>query len=173
MEYRPYFKHGIDELQSLVVSSRTDIEALKVIRHELDFRSKPKARVLKAEVEVLIRTLSASHESPKYQADPPPLRKPPRSATAPVQVSPSPTASDRLVVECAHCKTSNFVSTFEGVVQHLACSACHTPYEAQFKYGVLRTTFQTRPVTKPSPFPLAWVLLALAALGVAILLVGN
>lgn len=77
------------------------------------------------------------------------------------------------MVECAHCKTPNFVSTVEGVVQHLACSAYHTPNEAQLKYGVLRTTFQSRPIANPNRFPLVWVLMALGAIGLAILLAGH
>lgn len=54
MAYRPYFKHGIEQIQALVASSHGDLKALKVIQYELSFRDRPKARALKFEVDELI-----------------------------------------------------------------------------------------------------------------------
>lgn len=158
MAYRPYFKHGIEQIQALVASSHGDLKALKVIQYELGFRDRPKARVLKAEVDDLVRRLSTGTAVP-------PTHQPPR-----VTVPELPAAPDRVVVECANCKTPNFVSTLEGVVQHLSCSACKSAYEAQFKYGVMRTTFQAKPTTESGSAGMKWILIGLVVLVIIVLM---
>ncbi len=160
MAYRPYFKYGIEQLQEVVAVSRADLKVIKVIQYELSFRDKPKARALKAEVDELVRRLSAGAAPPPSHSAP----KLPRISESYQSVEqPSPTTPDRVVVECANCKIPNFVSTLEGVVQHLSCSACKSPYEAQFKYGVMRTTFQAKPSESRSS-AMKWMLIGLVAL---------
>jgi len=164
MAYRPYFKHGIEQIQALVASSHGDLKALKVIQYELGFRDRPKARALKAEVDDIVRRLSTGIAVP-------PAHQPPRvSLPAPPAAPPSQAAPDRVVVECANCKTPNFVSTLEGVVQHLSCSACKSAYEAQFKYGVMRTTFQAKPTTESSSAGMKWILIGLVVLVIIMLM---
>lgn len=168
MAYRPYFKHGIEQLQAQVASSRNDLEVLKIIQYELGFRDRPKARALRAEVDDLVRRLSAGTAEPPAR----PATSPPPNVTVPEQpaVQSLRAAPDRVVVECANCKTPNFVSTLEGVVQHLSCSACKSPYEAQFKYGVMRTTFQAKPTTESSGSAMKWVFIGLVVLVVIVLM---
>lgn len=170
MAYRPYFRHGIEQLQELVATSRSDLKALKVIQNELAFRDRPKARVLKAEVDDLVRQLSAGAAVPPSRPIPSPPQPPRGTVPRPPAVQPPPVAPDRVAVECANCKTPNFVSTLEAVVQHLSCSACKSPYEAQFKYGVMRTTFQAKPITESSGSSMKWVLIGLIVLVVIVLM---
>jgi len=154
----------------LVSSSRGDLETLKVIQYELGFRNRPKARSLKAEVDGLVSRLSdGALAQPTCLAPPPqpPIVTIPESPA----VQPPPAAPNRVVVECANCKTPNFVSTLEGVVQHLSCSACKSPYEALFKYGVMRTTFQGKPTTEPDDgASIKWILIGLIVLVVVVLM---
>jgi hypothetical protein len=164
MANRPYFKHGIEQIQALVASSHGDLNTLKVIQYELGFRDRPKAQALKAEVDDLVRRLSTgtalppAHQLPKVTVPEPPAAPPPQAAP------------DRVVVECANCKTPNFVSTLEGVVQHLSCSACKSAYEAQFKYGVMRTTFQAKPTTESGSAGVKWILIGLVVLVIIVLM---
>lgn len=168
MAYRPYFKHGIEQIQDLVASSSGDLKALKVIQYELGFRDRPKARALKAEVDDLVRRLSADasvHPSGPIQTQPRKINAPyPPAVQLPLS------APERVVVDCANCKTPNFVSTLDGVVQHLSCPACKSPYEAQFKYGVMRTTFQAKPSAESTGSTVKWVIIGLAVLFVVALL---
>lgn len=167
MAYRPYFKHGIEQIQELVATSRSDLKALKVIQYELGHRDRPKARALKAEVDELVRTLSEGAVVPPA----PPVTSPPRECVPDVPaIQNPPSAPDRVVVECANCKTPNFVSTLEGVVQHLSCSACKSAYEAQFKYGVMRTTFQAKPATESGSAGMKWILISLVVLVIIVLM---
>lgn len=169
MAFRPYFKHGIEQIQALVASSRGDLKVLKVIQYELAFRDRPKARALKAEVDDLVRRLSAGVAELPARPDPP-SHQPPRDTELEAPVSQPPTAApDRVAVECANCKTPNFVSTLEGIVQHLSCSACKSPYEAQFKYGVMRTTFQAKPTTESGSAGMKWILIGLVVLVIIVL----
>lgn len=160
MAYRPYFKHGIEQIQALVASSRGDLEVLKVIQYELGFRDRPKARALKVEVDDLIRQLSAGAVALPIKPHQPKRESKPDSSKS----QPPAAALDRLVVECPECKTPNFVSTLEGVVQHLSCSACKLPYEAQFKYGVMRTTFRITNTAASGASAMRWGFIALAVL---------
>lgn len=57
---------------------------------------------------------------------------------------PEPTVPDQVLVECPKCHTPNFVFNKVERVQHLACSNCKQTFEAEFKYGVLRTNFITQ-----------------------------
>lgn len=169
MAYRPYFKHGIEQIQELVAASCSDLRALKVIQYELGHRERPKARALKAEVDDLVRRLSAGAEAPPSKPvsapQPPRIAVPEAPPAQPLQAMP-----DRVVVECANCKTPNFVSTLDGVMQHLSCSACKSPYEAQFKYGVMRTTFQAKPNTAPGKSTVNWVLIGVIVLILVVLM---
>lgn len=170
MTYRPYFKYGIEQIQALVASSPGDLKVLKVIQYELSFRDRPKARALKAEVDELVRRLSTVAAVPPSRPVPPPPQPPKVTVSETSAVQPPPTAPDRVAVECSNCKTPNFVSTLEGVVQHLSCSACKSPYEAQFKYGVMRTTFQAKPSTESSSLSMKWILIVLVVLVVIVLI---
>ncbi|NUT63646.1 hypothetical protein [Herbaspirillum sp. C9C3] len=170
MAYRPYFKHGIEQIQTLVASSHGDLKTLKAIQFELGFRDRPKARTLKVEVDDLVLRLSTGTVVPQtYPAapvnQPPRVTVPERADAPPPQVFP-----DRVIVECANCKTPNFVSTLDGVVQHLSCSACKSAYEAQFKYGVMRTTFQTKSTTESGSANMKWILMGLAVLVIIVLM---
>lgn len=170
MAYRPYFKHGIEQIQALVTSSRGDLTALKVIQYELGFRDRPKARALRAEVDDLVRRLSTGAAVPPAHPVPPSHQPPRVTVPEPPAAPPPPAAPDRVAVECSNCKTPNFVSTLDGVVQHLSCSSCKSPYEAQFKYGVMRTTFQAKPTTESSGSAMKWVLIGLFVLVVIVLM---
>jgi hypothetical protein len=128
MSYRPYFHHSIEQLQYLFASSQDDIKTLKVLQNELGHRHRPQAKALKREVDDLVWRLADANSSGTMSIIPPP--KPD-----------APQIPDRIIVECAYCKIPNFVSTLEGTLQHLSCSACKKPYEALYKYGVMRTTF--------------------------------
>lgn len=149
MDGRPYFNFGIEQIEALVLSSGNDIRALEAIRHELSFRRKGKVRAIAAEVERMIekisgyviqRELPAATSRPESAPLPIPALSPtlfPATSTAPGVPAPA-----RIAVECASCKTPNFVSTLDAITQHLSCSSCKQPYEARFSYGVMRTTFQ-------------------------------
>lgn len=166
MANRPYFKHRIEQIQALVTTSRSDLKALKVIQSELVHRDRPKARALKAEVDELVRKLSAGSAVPTV----PPVTLPREQANEVPDFQKPPTAPDRVIVECANCKTPNFVSTLEGVVQHLSCSACKSAYEAQFKYGVMRTTFQVKPTNESGNAGTKWILIGLVMLVILVLI---
>ena len=169
MAYRPYFKHGIEQIQELVAASCSDLKALKVIQYELGHRNRPKALALKAEVDDLVRRLYAGAEAPPSKPvsvpRPPQISLPEAPPAQPLQVIP-----DRVVVECANCKTPNFVSTIDGVMQHLSCSACKSLYEAQFKYGVMRTAFQAKPNTDSGKSAMNWVLFGMIVLVLVVLM---
>lgn len=170
MAHRPYFKHGIEQIQALVASSSNDLKTLKVIQYELSFRDRPKARALKAEIDDLVRQLSTETGKPPARLVPP-AHQPPRVTEPELPPAQSPQMPpDRVAIECANCKTPNFVSTLEGVVQHLSCSACKSAYEAQFKYGVMRTTFQTKPVIEHNSSGMKWIFIGLVALVIIVLM---
>lgn len=169
---RPYFKHGIEQIEALVESSSSDLETLAAVRHELTFRNRPKARAIGAKVDELILQLSGGKPalSPQVRVAAP---SPERDGSCPSPIQ-SPTANnttpDRVAAECAKCKTPNFVSTLDGVVQHLSCSNCKLPYEARFLYGVMRTTFQVDHATKSESASIKWIIAALAFLVILVLI---
>lgn len=170
MTMRPYLRHGIEQLQVLVASSRGDLKELKAIQYELSFRDRPKARVLKAEVDDLVCQLSTGMAVPPARTEPPAHQPPRFTVTEPPATPPKQPEPNRVVVECPNCKTPNFVSTLEGVVQHLSCSACRSAYEAQFKYGVMRTTFQAKPSAKSGSAGNIWILIILVVLVIIVLM---
>jgi len=138
MAYRPYFQHGIEQLEELFSKSKSELKTLKVLQYELGHRDRPKARALKQQVDELVWKLSAGQTVQIAPPRSPTYESPAKPVHEPAQVAPRP---DRVVVECAYCNTLNFVSTLEGAEQHLSCSACRKPYIAVYKYGVMRTTF--------------------------------
>jgi len=144
MAHRPYFNFGIDQIQSLVSSSKGDLNALKAIQHELSFRRVPKAKGLKAEVDDLVRQFAPESEVPV------------------VSISHAPI--ERVVVECANCNSPIFISTLESVVQHLSCPACKSLCKAEYKYGVMRTTFQSSQKTGSGKISMQWILISLVVL---------
>lgn len=161
MAPRPYFKYGIEQIQTLAASSQHDLNVLKAIQHELSFRNKPKARILKFEVDDLVyRLTSGSASSHLHSAHSSPASDLKAQSTVP----------DRVAIECAGCKTPNFVSTLEGVVQYLSCSSCKLPYQATFKYGVMRTEFQTKPSNDPKNPSMTWILVGLVVLVLIVLI---
>ena len=170
MAYRPYFKHGIEQIQALVSTSQRDLKTLKVIQFELSFRKKPKALALKAEVDDLVRQLSVEAAVSLVRHTHLPSQPSTATELEPQILQHPPVVSDRVVIECANCKTPNFVSTLEGVTQHLSCSVCQMPYEAQFKYGVMRSTFQTKPNVKSGSSTMMWVIVGMVVLLVIVLM---
>lgn len=68
---RPLMRHGVGELEALFGKSKTDVEVLKQLEHELQHRQVPRAVALLAEVHAAMQDAGSS-------------------APAPVSVSPAP-----------------------------------------------------------------------------------
>lgn len=185
---RTYFKSGINELEALFESPKLNKALLKSLLQELKHREKPRAVALRRKVEECLsqqvaepldkkeqfiqKAIEGSRASdkavPQRTTQETHPSKPLTSSDSSRGDAPTPVPPERISVECAHCNTPNFVSTIEGVVQNLSCSGCHTPYIAQFKYGVLRTKFLA--VEKPQKnYPLAG-LIAMVVGAIALLL---
>lgn len=145
MPARPYFRSKIEQLQALFDDANKDEDLLKSLSHELKHRDRPKAKALLEKVQKELESIGSG-----------------QSTT--VTLATNNQVPDRVIIECAHCKTNNFVSTLEGVVQHLSCSNCKTSYEAVFKYGVMRTKFEESNAKPGQPFPVGWILLAAVVL---------
>jgi hypothetical protein len=145
VQKRPYFGSGIDELESLFSRSQNNVSALRQLLHELAYRDRPKAKALRQEVERRLAQLEAGATTRPVPAASPEPKPAARPTTVPSPPAAVPPAAARVAVACSHCDTQNFVSTLDGVLQHLSCSHCKAPFEAQFKYGVLRTTFGHQP----------------------------
>lgn len=158
MNSRPFFRHNIDELTSLVAQSQEDLAKLNSINHELTHRNRPKARELKKEVEKLISTLAIKSRQSTSQPE--------------KQNSPQAVIPDRLVVECPHCKTANFVTPLEEVVQHLSCSNCHVAYDAVYKHGILRTQFKALQQITQGNSAAKWIAIVVTTL-IALVLILN
>jgi hypothetical protein len=141
MAKRPYFKLGIDALEALYQQNKGDEALLKSLAAELVHRDRPKAKALQRQVAQRLAALSSGGPQP---IKPPPVQ-PPVTPPPPQPGSEQQEYASRISVECGKCGTVNFVSTLEGVTQHLSCSCCKTSYEAVFKYGVLRTKFDLSP----------------------------
>jgi len=159
MAKRPYFKINIDALEALYQQNKGDEALLKSLAAELMHRDRPKAKALQREVAQCLAALSSGGpESIK----PPPVQPPVTPPPPPIK-PPFPEQMEypsRISVECGKCGTTNFVSTLENVTQHLSCASCKTSYEAVFKYGVLRTKFDTSPEKPASANSTAvWVVL--------------
>lgn len=156
MKKRPYFKLGIDALEALYQQNEGDEELLKSLAAELVHRDRPKAKALQRQVARRLEELSSGGSQP---IKPPPPVQPPVAPPPPPPASVQPEHSSRISVECGKCGTANFVSTLEGITQHLSCSFCKTSYEAVFKYGVLRTKFDKSPAESTSSSSTAiWVI---------------
>ncbi len=143
---RPYFSYGIEQLQELFSNSKTDLKILKSIQYELSHREKPKARALKNEVDQLIKQQTSTPPLPTKpvlkKLNTPPLSSPTGYTNENKQDEPNIIPiPDRVVVECAYCNNTNFVSTIKDTIQHLSCSSCGRSYTVLFKYGVFRTSF--------------------------------
>lgn len=160
MSKRPYFKSSIEDLESQFSSAKADSAVLHQIQKELTYRNRPRARALKVQVEKQLKQ-QADHISTTEIGS--------CGDESPITRHSVP---DRVVVECAHCKTLNFVSTLEGVIQNISCSACKAPFEVQFKYGVLRTTFSSAKENAPVSSK-KWILAILAVLVVLMFLLKN
>ena len=157
MAKRPYFKLGIDALEALYQQNTGDEALLKSLAAELEHRDRPKAKALQREVAQCLAVLSSGKSQP---IKPPPVQPPVTPPPPPIK-PPFPEQTEypsRISVECGKCGTTNFISTLEGVTQHLSCSSCKTSYDAVFKYGVLRTKFDKSPAeSTPSSSTAIWV----------------
>ncbi|MBK9446846.1 MAG: hypothetical protein IPO00_12600 [Betaproteobacteria bacterium] len=164
---RPYFRSSIDDLESIFRSAESDLSVLRKLQQELAHREKPRARALKVKVGERLKCLTGQSTNTDYShATPPSAIQARQVVTPPTSSIPDgthPVPPDRIVVECARCKTPNFVSTLNGIVQHLSCSACRTPFEAQFKYGVMRTTFLAADEQKSTGSGMKWIFVVLLA----------
>lgn len=155
MAKRPYFKLSIDALEALYQQNKGDEALLKSLAAELVHRDRPKAKALQRQVAQRLAALSSGASQP---IKPPPPVQPPVTPPPPPPGSEQQEYASRISVECGKCGTVNFVSTLEGVTQHLSCSCCKTSYEAVFKYGVLRTKFDVSPAdSTSSKFTTIWV----------------
>lgn len=167
MSARPYFRSSIDDLESIFRSAESDLSVLRELQQELAHREKPRARALKVKVSERLKCLTEGGMDTAYSHAMPPLAAPARQAVAPPASSlthgTTSVPPERVVVECARCKTPNFVSTLDGIVQHLSCSACQTSFEAKFKYGVMRTTFIAENKPKPAGLGMKWLFVVLLA----------
>lgn len=168
MKNRPYFKTGIDQLQALYEDANGDQRLLQALEYELQFRDRPKAKVLKAKVDDKLKRLRSGETTicPHPVTDPRP---------EPISVRPGepvrPAVPDRVGIECAHCNTNNFVSTLDGLTQHLSCAHCKASYEAVFKYGVMRTKFEDKKADKSQSSILSWIVLGMFILVITLLMV--
>lgn len=168
MSARPYFRSSIDDLESVFRSAESDLSVLRQLQQELAHREKPRARALKVKVGERLKSLTDQSTGILRTSHPihPPAVSARQVVTPPTSFFPHAThqvAPERVVVECARCKTPNFVSTLDGIVQHLSCSACRTPFEAQFKYGVMRTTFLAADEPKSTGSSMKWLFVVLLA----------
>lgn len=163
MAKRPYFKLGIDALEALYQQNKGDEALLKSLAAELVHRDRPKAKALQRQVVQRLAALSSGGSPP---INPPPHVQPPVTPPPPSPGAEHHEYASRISVECGKCGTTNFVSTLENVTQHLSCSSCKTSYEAVFKYGVLRTKFDTSPEkSASSSSTVVWmVLIAIAVI---------
>lgn len=168
MTNRPYFHTRTDQLQALFENAKGDQQVLKSLAYELRFRDRPKAQALKAQVNNALTALKATSDTPYTPPATGAGNK--RPSVRPLEPQSTP-ASDRVSIECAHCKTSNFVSMLDGVTQNLSCAYCKAPYEAVFKYGVMRTKFADKEKHKPQSSVAGWILLGAFALIVILLMV--
>lgn len=168
MANRPYFNTQTDQLQALYESANGNQRLLKDLADELRFRNRHKAKALKAQVDSALKSLNAGADKPYPPPAPGTGYKPP---DAPPLEPHSPPSFDRISVECAHCKTTNFVSTLDGVTQNLSCASCRAPYEAVFKYGVMRTKFEDTKTQKSQPPMVGWFLVGTLILIVILLMV--
>lgn len=165
---RPYFNTQIDRLQALYESANGDQRLLKSLAYELRFRDKPKAKALKVQVDNTLQALTAVAK--KSYLTPSVGTGYKHSYEQPLEPRSHP-ATGRVGVECAHCKNTNFVSLLDDVTQNLSCASCRVPYEAVFKYGVLRTQFEEIKIQKSQPSIASWFFIGALVLIVILLMV--
>ena len=175
MSKRPYFKYSGEELKALFTESKNDIETLTALKFELSHRKYSKSRLLETEIEKLIISNpnknrpfeKQSISSSPYNTEAAVIQVQKLKAIEPEPiVLPTPTTPERYIVECEQCQTPNFLYALDDKVQYLSCSNCKTSFEVQFKQGVMRTTFHTRPQT-PSQISfktVSWLIALVAAL---------
>lgn len=145
MVARPYFSKGIAELEELFQQNKGNKAVLEVLEHELKHRDRPKAKELEKATKKCLTELTGNGLSASQA-----VSMESQATAATHQVADNPVPPSRVSVECDHCGETNYISTLEGVTQHLSCSACKTPYEALFKYSVLRTKFPPKQAEKPA-----------------------
>ena len=165
MSKRPYFRYSGEELKTLFTESKNDIETLTALKFELGHRKYSKSRLLETEIEKTITSL--------YNTEATDIQVQKMKAIEPKPiVLPTTTASERYIVECEQCQTPNFLYALDDKVQYLSCSNCKTSFEVQFKHGVMRTTFHTRPQASSqiSFKTVSWLIALVAALGFTIYL---
>lgn len=175
MSKRPYFRYSGEELKTLFTESKNDIEILTALKFELSHRKYPKSRLLETEIEKLITSNQNKNIYPEKQSI---LSSPYNTEATVIQVQklkaiepepivlPTITHPERYIVECEQCQTPNFLYALDDKVQYRSCSNCRTSFEVQFKQGVMRTTFHTRPQA-PSQISfktVSWLLALVAAL---------
>lgn len=175
MSKRPYFKYSGEELKALFTESKNDIETLTALKFELSHRKYSKSRLLETEIEKLIisnpnkNSSCGEHSIPSspYSTEATIIHNPKPKAVEPEPiVLPNTNPPERYIVECEQCKTPNFLYALDDKVQYLSCSNCKTSFEVQFKQGVMRTTFHTRPQA-PSQISfktVSWLIALVAAL---------
>lgn len=131
MSQRPYFRYSGKEIEDLFERSKEDINVLEALKKELSYRKRNKSRLLEDKIDKAlesINTYSGSNSSTN-------------KTIHPVEEIPK-----KYVVECSKCHTPNFIYALDDKVQYLSCAYCSTPFEAQLKQGVLRTTFKSEPI---------------------------
>ncbi len=175
MSKRPYFRYSGEELKALFTESKNDIETLTALKFELSHRKYSKSRLLETEIEKLIisnpnkNRSCGEHSIPSspYNTEARVIRTPKSKGIKPEPiVLPNTTHPERYIVECEHCKTPNFLYALDDKVQYLSCSNCKTSFEAQFKRGVMSTTFHARPQipSKISFKTVSWLIVLVVAL---------
>ncbi len=175
MSNRPYFKYSGKELQELFNKSQNNPDVLIALKFELSHRKYSKSRLMETEIEKLIipnpnknRPFEGSSiPSSPYSTEATVMHNPKPKAVEPEPiVLPNTTPPERYIVECEQCKTPNFLYALDDKMQYLSCSNCKTSFEVQFKQGVMRTTFHTRPQA-PSQISfktVSWLIALVAAL---------
>lgn len=113
---RPYFRSSIDDLESIFRSAQSDLSVLRKPQQELAHREKVRKRL-----EYLTGQSSNTDYSHAMPPSAVPVRQvvPPRTSFLPHESGTHSAPPERLVVECALCKTPNFVNTLNGIVPAL------------------------------------------------------
>lgn len=175
MSKRPYFRYSGEELKTLFTQSKNDIETLTALKFELGHRKYSKSRLLETEIEKLITSNQNKNIYSEKQSIP---SSPYNTEATVIQVQkikaiepepivlPTTTPPERYIAECEQCQTPNFLYALDDKVQYLSCSNCKTPFDVQFKQGVMRTTFHAIPQTpsKTSFKTISWLIALVAAL---------
>lgn len=127
MTDRPYFRHGVEELERLFAAVQNDSVLLGMLRRELGHRTVPRARALTAQVDEAL----AKYVRPR--------------AVPTVQRS----NDQQLRVGCSQCGRVNSVAARNGA-QHLSCAACLRPFVVEFESGIIKVTFPVEPAISGS-----------------------